>query len=634
MTFPTVVVEVGFGSTPLTAQASISWTDVTTYVLDNPGIRIKRGRNSELDDFQGATCSLRLKNADRRFDPSYSSGPHFGDLVPLVPIRVTATHNAVDYPRFMGYVTGWPQTYDPPLMGYVDLSCVDAFEVLRQTPLRAGVYAQEVMADSPFAWWRLGETAGAVMGDSSGRGFHGDYVAALTEFSVPGLMEPWDASRAIQFTGIGGGRYTSVGLGNVWAASGGWTVELWTMFDIPTDGSSVNLFVMGKDGVLVQPLINIYAFWSAGQVTLRADFGTGGSVGGMTRITEAGLALDTLYHIALTDAGDLYVNGVSVGSSTTTTATYAINGVAIGSDGKGTSNYVGTMQDVAIYPSTLSGARVLAHYDAGTAPWDNDTTGDRYDALFDAIGWPAADRNFDTGASTLGPAFLSADALSYAKLIERTEAGRFYTGADGIPTGQGRYATLLNSESVTSQATFGDGGGSEFPYFHQGLEVLQDRDLIRNAVQGRRLGGQTIIVEDSSSEGDYGQRGHDIGETANRTDTELENRLAWTLSKYKDPIERIESIVVKPIALPGSGDSWTSVQLWAAVLGADISHRWTVKRRPQGVGTVKTFVVLLEGYDEQIKARDWTFTPYLSPADTTTYALWGTAVWDTDLYAY
>ena len=46
----TVTVEVAFTNNPLTANASCTWVDVSTYVRD---LAIKRGRTTELSDYFG-----------------------------------------------------------------------------------------------------------------------------------------------------------------------------------------------------------------------------------------------------------------------------------------------------------------------------------------------------------------------------------------------------------------------------------------------------------------------------------------------------------------------------------------------------------------------------------------------------
>lgn len=104
MTFPAITVECAFTTAPLTTPGA--WTDLTAYVR---GIDINRGRNHELVRSQAGTCSVRLKNTDRRFDPSNTAGPYYPNVIPMRRIRVRAVHNAVTYDLFQGYVENWGQ---------------------------------------------------------------------------------------------------------------------------------------------------------------------------------------------------------------------------------------------------------------------------------------------------------------------------------------------------------------------------------------------------------------------------------------------------------------------------------------------------------------------------------------------
>lgn len=110
-THPTLKVEIAFGSTPL--DTTPTYTDVTTFVRNTAEfpVTIRRGRQRELDNFDPGSCMLTLSNRTRRFDASYAAGPHFGQLLPRTPIRVTATWVSVDYVMFTGWVTGFPQSF-------------------------------------------------------------------------------------------------------------------------------------------------------------------------------------------------------------------------------------------------------------------------------------------------------------------------------------------------------------------------------------------------------------------------------------------------------------------------------------------------------------------------------------------
>ncbi|HEV8482686.1 MAG TPA: hypothetical protein VGV87_03925, partial [Blastocatellia bacterium] len=76
--YPQVITEFAYTTDP---AASIPvWEAESAYVKSSS---ISRGRDSELDEMQPGTCADVLRNTTRRFDPTYSSGPHFNYLLPM-----------------------------------------------------------------------------------------------------------------------------------------------------------------------------------------------------------------------------------------------------------------------------------------------------------------------------------------------------------------------------------------------------------------------------------------------------------------------------------------------------------------------------------------------------------------------
>lgn len=98
--------ELGFGYT-WRDGAEIDWTDVSEYVRINDGISTQRGRSTEFDTIGPGSLSLTFANNDRRFDPSHAAGPHYGQLLPGVPIRVRTGDGLVGYEQ---KVIGYEQT--------------------------------------------------------------------------------------------------------------------------------------------------------------------------------------------------------------------------------------------------------------------------------------------------------------------------------------------------------------------------------------------------------------------------------------------------------------------------------------------------------------------------------------------
>ena len=104
----------GFGSTWVTPEASITWTDITSSVLSDQRIRTKRGRDSITDTFNTGTLGLVLANNDRRFDKRHATGPYFEQILPGVPIKVTMEPDGeTETTIARGYVPAWPQQSEP-----------------------------------------------------------------------------------------------------------------------------------------------------------------------------------------------------------------------------------------------------------------------------------------------------------------------------------------------------------------------------------------------------------------------------------------------------------------------------------------------------------------------------------------
>lgn len=137
--FPTLLVDVAFSNNP--TDSSPTWVDISDYV---ESVTTRRGRQHELDRFETGTATVLLDNNDRRFDPSYTAGPYYGQLLPMKRIRIRARYDGVDYPVFSGLVEGWPQEYGPDgVLAFVQLPCSDLFKSLALLGL-SGVFPSEL----------------------------------------------------------------------------------------------------------------------------------------------------------------------------------------------------------------------------------------------------------------------------------------------------------------------------------------------------------------------------------------------------------------------------------------------------------------------------------------------------------
>lgn len=124
----TVAIEFSPTTGPLEAPV---WVDITEHVRVAQGVTVRRGRSSELDEFQAGTASFTLDNRSRLFDPSYTAGAYFGNLKVLRRFRIRVLYNSVTYPVFNGFIQGWPQVYDVSNKeATVPVDLVDGFGLL------------------------------------------------------------------------------------------------------------------------------------------------------------------------------------------------------------------------------------------------------------------------------------------------------------------------------------------------------------------------------------------------------------------------------------------------------------------------------------------------------------------------
>lgn len=119
---PALSVQAGFGYGML---ASPVWTDLSPWARE---FDIQRGRQYELADFEAGTADITFMFSDGRFDPLYTLGPHYGDLLPRVPLRIRATWAGVTYGLFYGFVERWPpQRYQGRYSSIVKITASELF---------------------------------------------------------------------------------------------------------------------------------------------------------------------------------------------------------------------------------------------------------------------------------------------------------------------------------------------------------------------------------------------------------------------------------------------------------------------------------------------------------------------------
>lgn len=227
------------------------------------------------------------------------------------------------------------------------------------TPIPSG-YPEQVLADSPLGYWRLNETAGSVMADSSGNQRPGFYQGGFTLNQAGLLPSDPKAAPSVNFTG----GFSAIPHGS-WATTPHVTLECL----IRPSSIGVAREIIGKDDD-ASPLSDL-----AYRLTLLAS----GVVeflivdNGMNirqARTSATLSAGGVYHLVATYDGSnlrIYLNGAQAGILAAAGSIQAGStfDITVGGLNRYAGNrFDGRIDEVAVYGSALSAARIAAHYAA------------------------------------------------------------------------------------------------------------------------------------------------------------------------------------------------------------------------------------------------------------------------------
>ena len=128
------------GGTDTIPPAADVWADVSE---DVRSVVISRGRSRDIDNFTAGTCTVRVDNHTRRFDPTNTESDLYGNIEPMRQLRVTATLGGTDYPLYRGFVQSWDIGITSGFWSEVDIVCADAFSVLANQNMDAVAEAHD-----------------------------------------------------------------------------------------------------------------------------------------------------------------------------------------------------------------------------------------------------------------------------------------------------------------------------------------------------------------------------------------------------------------------------------------------------------------------------------------------------------
>ena len=199
-------------------------------------------------------------------------------------------------------------------------------------------------------------------------------------------------------------------------------------------------------------------------------------------------------------------------------------------------------------------------------------SGERINAILDLpeINWPTTLRDVDTGQMTLGADIIAdnTDALSYLRLIERSEPGSFFIGKGGNVVFRDRNAT-----PVSGGVTLAD-DGSGIPY--QSLKVQYGSELLANEiVVESAISSYQAVALDLDSIDTYGIFNLTRTGLLINSNTDVDSLATFYANKYAQPEYRFESVDILLDELSAGQQT--------DLLGLELGDVVSIKFTPNGI---------------------------------------------------
>ena len=199
-------------------------------------------------------------------------------------------------------------------------------------------------------------------------------------------------------------------------------------------------------------------------------------------------------------------------------------------------------------------------------------SGERINAILDLpeINWPSNLRDVDTGQMTLGADTIAdnTDALSYLRLIERSEPGSFFVGKSGNVVFRDRNAT-----PVSGGVTLAD-DGSGIPY--QSLKVQYGSELLANEiVVESAISSYQAVALDLTSIDTYGIFNLTRTGLLINSNSDVDSLATFYANKYAQPEYRFESVDILLDELSAGQQT--------DLLGLELGDVVSIKFTPNGI---------------------------------------------------
>ncbi|MFD8142521.1 hypothetical protein [Streptomyces sp. NPDC059708] len=623
----------------LTGSATASWS-LLTFTASAPANAFGLSVTLATAATAAATCAIQVDGAQLEKGTAATAWAMPG----------------VWYPMYNGYAERWPSAWRDGVYGTVAPTCVDAFALLSQVTL-SDPLTQEIASHNPRFLYRLDDPQGSTSASDS----TGNFPAAQMAISKYG-------AGSLVF----GTQVTSAAAGGAYTGSTGTVVTI----DNPYPGTNfiagATFLKLGTAGIKGPADPNLWvrtlAFRYTGPTPVGAAYmwscmdgqrNGGGPAGSKIWLYLDNAGVPRFWIAGPTAAGNIYtpagapfcadgnwhwvlfgynatnqqivfsVDGNpaaywgSVPSTYTPTGLISDNlgGYVDATVGDGTTqNFKGDLAFAGEFQSWVNGStEITALYNAWKNSFAGESTSARYSRILSYAGWTGP-QSIGTGLTTsMGPAdFAGQDALSALQAVVDTEGGTHFVDRAGVITFRARSARY---NALTADFVFGERADlGEYPYEDCRLDFDPTR-LSNKITVTQKSSGQQFAAQDQTSIAAYFPR--PLNRTINTSSTaECQDAANYLLSRYKQPVTRINALKLHPSAQPA---------LWPALLSMELGTRIRIMRRPPGLPAIQ-LDAFVESINWQMDDRGEAFVALqCSPVDSTPYAMF--AAWHTTLNA-
>lgn len=555
----TVLLDDGTGTFPY---------DISSRARDLEGINGARGRQDELSQVTAPQPTLVLDNQDGGL--SYGS-TIIGSPSPILvdqQVRVKYTANATTVTRYTGTLVAdnvsWPGGGDE--FAIVNVTLADVQSQAERRTLRS-VPEEEILLDSPSEYYTLGEPAGALSAaDSSG-----NQQVALTP-AGSGTAVVFGTATGPSTDGLtaatfAGGQYLATSVAAV-------PVALECYFATTTnDATARGILVCGGPGL-----------GSAEDIVLQ----NGRLYCG---VSDTGVTVsDGLVHHVEWQGTSVRLDGTLLG-----TAGVAPSATTLTIGGGGAwAPFIGSIAHVAAYSSTLSAARVTAHYQAGTTGFAGESGTARITRLAGYAGIPIG--TLDTSLTNVPFVDItSKTAMAAIQEVVDAEFGTVYFDATGALTFHNRNrAVAKTTPDLTIDANQLDPGTS---FFYDTFGILNYVTVTAVGTQVAQVAWNKVSEQGAAGSPKHG-RYSDQKTYLVQTDAEALDRGNWLVNRHGQPAPRAGSLVVTLLDLTAAQQAaWLLCEpdYWVRVTGLPA-------QTPGGT----TADLIVQGWAETLNATTWT----------------------------